>query len=116
MKKLVVFILVSGFVFNSMAQKSKIDSSKYQPLVTFTSEQDHENMMQQLGIKVLRPGPSGNESAPNAANYDESLANPCPTLPDILTTKNGVKVTNAEMWWKFLELRNFENESRGIST
>ena len=35
-------------------------------------------MMDQLGIKALRPGPSGNEKAPNHANYDESLANPFP--------------------------------------
>src|SRR6267142_117980 len=39
---------------------------------------DHKNMMEQLGIKALRPGPSGNESAPNHANYDESLANAYP--------------------------------------
>ena len=57
-------------------------------------------MMQQLGIKKLRPGPSGNESAPNHANYDESLANPCPQLPDVLTTKAGKPVTTADMWWK----------------
>ena len=43
--------------------------------VTFTAEQDHQNMMDQLGIKALRPGPSGNEEAPNHANYDESKAN-----------------------------------------
>ena len=36
-------------------------------------------MMAQLGIRKLRPGPSGNESAPNHANYDEALANPYPT-------------------------------------
>jgi hypothetical protein len=57
-------------------------------------------MMDQLGIKALRPGPSGDEKAPNHANYDESLANPYPSLPDILTLKNGQKVTTAEMWWK----------------
>ena len=39
---------------------------------------DHKNMMEQLGITALRPGPSGNESAPNHANYDEALANPYP--------------------------------------
>ena len=44
-------------------------------------------MKQQLGIKKLRPGPSGNESAPNHANYDESIANPCPQLPDYLQQK-----------------------------
>jgi hypothetical protein len=61
---------------------------------------DHKNMMEQLGIKTLRPGPSGNESAPNHANYDEALANPYPTLPDPLRLKNGKKVTNADIWWK----------------
>jgi (4-O-methyl)-D-glucuronate---lignin esterase len=61
---------------------------------------DHKNMMDQLGIKTLRQGPSGNESAPNHANYDESLANPYPNLPDPLTLKNGKKVTSAGMWWK----------------
>ena len=42
-------------------------------------------MMDQLGIKALRPGPSGNEKAPNHANYDESQANPFPNVPDPLT-------------------------------
>ncbi|MBP9746565.1 MAG: hypothetical protein KBD41_14325, partial [Saprospiraceae bacterium] len=58
-----------------------LGQSEYPIPVTFTNEQHHQNMMDQLGIKVLRPGPSGNESAPNHANYDESLANPCPELP-----------------------------------
>ena len=68
--------------------------------VNFTTEQDHKNMMEQLGIRKLRPGPSGNESAPNHANYDEALANPYPDLPEILTLKNGKKVTTADRWWK----------------
>src|ERR1700755_1044909 len=66
---------------------------------TWTAAQDHQNMMDQLGIKALRPGPSGNENAPNHANYDEATANPYPNLPDILTLKNGKKVTTAAMWW-----------------
>jgi hypothetical protein len=69
------------------------------PTVSWTAEQDHQNMLDQLDIKALRPGPSGNESAPNAANYDESKANPFPNLPDVLTLKNGKKVTTAKMWW-----------------
>jgi len=69
------------------------------PAVTFTSEQDHQNMMDQLGIKALRPGPSGNEKAPNHANYDESLANPYPNIPDPLTMNDGQKVTTAQQWW-----------------
>ena len=57
-------------------------------------------MMDQLGIQALRPGPSGNEQAPNHANYDESKANPYPNIPDPLTTQDGRKVTTADMWWK----------------
>ena len=65
----------------------------------WTAAEDHQNMMQQLGIKALRPGPSGNEQAPNHANYDEATANPYPNLPDPLTLNNGRKVTTPEMWW-----------------
>ena len=56
-------------------------------------------MMDQLGIKALAPGPSGDEKAPNHANYDEATANPFPNLPDVLTLKNGKKVTTPAMWW-----------------
>src|SRR5437764_1910769 len=70
-----------------------------QPM-NWTAEEDHQNMMDQLGIKALRPGPSGNENAPNHANYDESKANPFPDLPDALTLKSGTRVTTAQMWWK----------------
>ena len=66
----------------------------------WTTADDHQNMMAQLGIRKLRPAPSGNTNAPNQANYDEALANPYPNLPDVLTLKNGRKVTSADMWWK----------------
>ena len=61
--------------------------------IGWTAAQDHQNLMDQLGIRSLRPGPNGNESAPNHANYDEAKANPFPHLPDVLTLKNGAKVT-----------------------
>ncbi len=66
----------------------------------FTADQDRQLMMDQLGIKALRPGASGDERAPDHANYDESKANPFTDLPDPLTMKNGAKVTTPEMWWK----------------
>src|SRR3954463_8439387 len=66
----------------------------------WTAAQDHKNMMEQLGIVRLRPGPSGRTGATNEANYDPAKANPFPVLPDPLTLKNGQKVTTAEMWWK----------------
>ena len=68
--------------------------------VTFTADQDHQNMMDQLGIKVLRPGPSGDEESPNHANYDVARANIYPDLPDALTLRNGKKVTTPEIWWR----------------
>jgi hypothetical protein len=80
------------------------------------TEQDHRNMMEQLGISALRPGPSGNEQAPNRANYDEALANRFPNLPDPLTTKAGHKVTTAEAWWKERRpeiVEDFEREVYG---
>ena len=69
------------------------------PPVVFTADQDHQNMMDQLGIKTLRSGPSGNDKAPNHANYDESKANPYPSLPDPLTLSDGQKVTTPRIWW-----------------
>jgi hypothetical protein len=82
----------------------------------WTAEQDHQNMMDQLHIKALRPGPSGNESAPNHANYDEATANPYPNLPDVLTLKNGKKVTTPAMWWNQRRpeiVEDFEREVLG---
>ncbi len=73
-------------------------------------------MMAQLGIRRLRPGPSGNEGAPNHANYDEATANPFPNLPEVLTLKNGKKVTTSEMWWNHRRpeiVEDFEREVLG---
>ena len=84
--------------------------------MNWTAEQDHQNMIEQLGIRALRPGPSGDENAPNHANYDESKANPFPNLPDVLTLKNGTKVTTAEMWWNQRRpeiVEDFEREMYG---
>ena len=75
-------------------------SASAAPPVTFTAEQDHQNMMDQLHITQVRPGPSGDEKAPNHANYDQALANPYPDWPDILTFKDGTKVTTAAQWPK----------------
>src|SRR5579872_4266041 len=82
----------------------------------WTAAEDHQNMMDQLGIKALRPGPSGNESAPNHANYDESKANPFPVLPDVLRLNNGERATSADVWWKRRRpeiVEDFEREVLG---
>jgi hypothetical protein len=82
----------------------------------WTAAQDHKNMMEQLGIVRLRPGPSGRAGARNEANYDPERANPFPNLPDPLVLKNGEKVTTPEMWWKKRRpeiVEDFEREIYG---
>jgi hypothetical protein len=66
------------------------------------SAADRQKMLDLLKITKLRPGVNARtpEGQPGAANYDESMANPYPKLPDPLALKNGRKVTSAEMWWK----------------
>ncbi len=69
--------------------------------VEMTAEQDHKLMMEKLGINAIRQGANGRDpNAPNAANYDESKANPYPTLPDPLKLANGKPVKTAKDWWK----------------
>ncbi|MCA9152151.1 MAG: hypothetical protein KDA92_22765, partial [Planctomycetales bacterium] len=69
-----VSICFASVSSTNMAAQESPDAVK-SPVV-FTTKQDHQEMMRQLGITKLRPGPSGNAEAPNHANYDESLANP----------------------------------------
>jgi len=69
--------------------------------MNWNTDQDHRNMMEQLGIRTLRPGADGmNPQAPHYQNTDEARANPYPNLPDPLTLNDGEKVIAPEMWWK----------------
>src|SRR5579884_477090 len=82
----------------------------------WTAEEDHRNMMDQLGIRALRPGPSGDDKAPNHANYDEARANPFPDYPPVLTLNNGQPVTTPEMWFRLRRpqiIEAFEREVLG---
>src|SRR5262245_5542290 len=91
---LAIFVLSSTSVSPSQQPQ---DQAARAALAAATAA-DHQDMMARLGIRKLRPGPSGNESAPNHANYDEALANPYPILPDVLMLANGAKVTSARVW------------------
>src|SRR5262245_40010648 len=71
---------------------------------------DHQNMMEQLGITKLRPGKNPQEK------NDEATANPYKdTMPDPLQLKDGTKVTSAEQWSKRRAeiLEDFEREVYG---
>ena len=114
--KRIFYLFIFGALDVAAQNTAQSLQGNYPPPVTFTAEQDHQNMMDQLGIKALRPGPSGNEADPNHANYDETKANPCPNLPDVLTLKNGKKVTTADTWWKLRRpelAQQIENEMYG---
>jgi hypothetical protein len=60
---------------------------------------DHQQMLDQLHISSLRPGPANHKDA-HPPNLDESKANPWPHLPDPLILNNGRRVTTATMWWQ----------------
>lgn len=103
-------------VLGALGMAATLSSQTTVDTTDWTAQQDHQNMMDQLGIKALRPGPSGNEKDPNHANYDEAKANPYPDLPDVLTLKNGKKVTSAKMWWNQRRpeiVEDFEREVLG---
>ena len=81
------------FAAAASAPATQSDLSALPPPVKFARDGDHQNMMDQLGIKKLRPGADPN----NQATFDEATANKYP-LPDLMTMKDGTKVTTAEQW------------------
>ena len=75
-------------------------ASAQTPPAGMTSEQDHQQMMDQLGIRALRPGVDSDPKAKvRPVNYDEAKANPYPVWPDPLTYADGRKVATAAEWW-----------------
>jgi hypothetical protein len=85
------------------------------PPKQLTAQEDHKRLMELLNIKELRRGANGNNpKAENAANYDESKVNTDIKLPDPLVTKDGKKVTSAEMWWKVRRPEIVEDFDREI--
>jgi hypothetical protein len=58
---------------------------------------DYQNMLDQLGIKKVRKG----RDSKAKDTSDEATANPYKeTMPDLLTLKDGTKVTSADQWPK----------------
>src|SRR5262245_57662536 len=75
---------------------------------------DHQNMMDQLGITKLRPGRNGQNQT--GEGFEEATANPYKdTMPDALTMKDGTRVTRADQWPKRRAeiLEEFEREVYG---
>jgi len=91
------FLTFAGRYLHAPAGTSSV--SGMPETIHLTAEQDHQRLLDLLGIKELRPGVSPDARSPNSANYDESKANVYPHLPDPLLLKNGKPVTSAEAWW-----------------
>src|SRR5712692_5464071 len=97
---LVPLALVVASLAGGVGAAPPQDTSTLPPPVEMTAQQDHQRIMDLLHIASLRQGADGrNPQAPNAANYDESKANPYPDLPNPLVLKNGKKVKTAKDWW-----------------
>ncbi|MDZ7718901.1 MAG: hypothetical protein U5K72_08805 [Balneolaceae bacterium] len=95
MKKIIFFIiavtslpLISSGQFLSEEERDSINT---------LSRLDHQQTMEQLGITELRPGPSGDPNAPNAANSDESKVQEY-TLPTLLEFEDGTEVRTDSDW------------------
>lgn len=94
-----MFLFASGFFGSGISISPLLGQEKSGgDIVTFTTKDDHQNMLNQLGITKLRPGRNANETANNAANYDEALANPFPKLPELLICNDGAEVKSKEEW------------------
>lgn len=105
----VIFIVCTAPTLLAQFSQEKLDS------ISRLNSADHQLMMDQLGIDSLRPGPSGDPNAPNAANSDEAKASNYKELPDPLIFKNGQKVTSSEEWRKRRQeiLEDFNREIYG---
>jgi hypothetical protein len=85
---------------SAMADASPAPQTQTRP-APLSVEQDHQRIMDLLGLKEIRSGANWNDpKAPNYVNYDESKANPYPKLPDPLIESNGKPVKSAKDWWK----------------
>ena len=79
----VVMVLGSFCIECAIAQDvnsmTKEERDAYFEKLKQASAADHKKMMELLGITSIRQGANGNDpNAPNAANYDETKANPYP--------------------------------------
>jgi len=110
----ILLIIASHPIFSQRTQDNNPENLS--PPLCLSTQEDHRNMMNQLGITELRPGRDGDPSGANPANYDESLANPFPELPEILVTNEGKKVDTPGLWWNERRpeiVEDFEREVYG---
>jgi len=97
----------------SVARSEQATAAKLTQAGRLTSEQDHQRLLDLLQIKALRPGPSGDPKAVDAANVDEDKVISY-SLPDPLIFKNGKPVTDGNTWWKMRRPEIVEDFDREV--
>lgn len=108
-KKIIASVLFIACAFVAIAQSGLSQPSKqYRDSIKNLSIADRQNMMDQLGIKILRSGVSPDLKATNAANYDDSKAFPYNEIPELLVLSNGKKVATPKTWIKKRRAELFE--------
>ena len=112
--RIVHTLIVLSVVLSNQNLSAQFSHEKMDSLADLTKK-DHQLMLKKLGIKSLRPGPSGNPEDDNAANSDESKVNKMTDLPDPLIFNNGQKVENEKDWEERKEeiFKDFNNEVYG---
>jgi lysophospholipase L1-like esterase len=96
----------------SSGQDARRAAKAKQPDFIPAAYDDYQNMLSQLGIKKLRRGRDGR----GADTSNEATANPYKgTIPDLMTFKDGTKVTSAAQWPKRRAeiVEDFEREVYG---
>lgn len=114
MKKISLLILFIFLFVSAQAQFSQAERDSISRL----TKADYVQMLGQLGLREsdMRPGPSGNPAAPNAANSEENKVRDY-ILPELMTLETGKTITTPQEWWQQRrpEIENaFEQEVYGI--
>jgi len=105
---LLIAVPSSSSAQNQPVAGAKSDRPDYIP----QGYDDFQNMLDQLGIKKMRPGRDGRAKDTS----DEATANPYhESMPDVLTCKDGTKVDSADQWPRRRAeiLEDFEREVYG---
>jgi lysophospholipase L1-like esterase len=112
LKHLSIYLVVVMFLWTVMVFTDSATHAARSSQCVQNEYDDHQNMMDQLGIKQLRPGANPN----NQSIFDEATANPYKdSMPDVLTMKDGTRVTSAAQWPKRRAeiIEDFEREVYG---
>src|SRR5262245_49281290 len=90
-------MLLACMVFSAAPSSAQVGKGGKDKLPDFipAGYDDYQNMLDQLGIKKMRNGRDGR----GKDTSDEATANPYKdSMPDLMTFKDGTKVTNADQW------------------